>query len=123
MSAHDQLRKLWFPDWTPEREDFPDGIRQLAAEGSLPLMRNPDEDCDWVRALIPGDYYPSLYKENPYSCMMPNALQALMADPFLPDEDQRLVREAYWRLRDQEDGKVSPSSANVPSPKPTFRQI
>lgn len=116
-----EMRKKFIPDWAPEREDFPDGIRQLLHDEEQ-LTRSPAEERDWQRSLVPGDEYPSLHKENPYSCMMPGALRALMENPYVPDEDKKLAREAYLRLKELEDGKAGPSG-DVPPPRPKFRQI
>jgi len=107
MGRHDDLRRAWFPDWIPEKEDAPEGIRGLIGDGTMPVMRDPDEDEAWRQASLPGDdpeVHDRAYQENPYSTMMPRHLRALLQDPEVKGEQRKQVMAAWERLKMLEDG-------------------
>lgn len=107
--GHDDLRRAWFPDWTPDKEESPGGIRDLV-DASVPLMRDPDEDEGWRTASLPGDdpeVHDRAYQENPYSVMMPRELRALLNDPEVKGEQRKQVMAAFLRLKGLEDGKYA----------------
>jgi len=108
--GHDELRKAWFPDWDPEKEDAPNGIRSLVGEGTMPVMRDPDEDESWRRASLPGgggEVHARLYEENPYSTLMPRQLRTLLDDPNVRGEQRKQVMAAWDRLKRLEDGEYA----------------
>ena len=105
--GHDDLRRRWFPDWTPEKEDVPEGIRGLVGSGTMPLMRDPDEEESWRTASLPGDG-PEIpdraYQENPHSLKPPRELRTLLNDPKVKGEKREQVTAAFDKLQELEGG-------------------
>jgi len=101
------LRRRFFDDWTEEREDHPQGIRDLVGV-DVPLQGDPDEKHAAMRSGLPGDSVEELriandanlckYVPNPYSCMMPSRLREFLRDESLSVQEKKLVKQAYANL-------------------------
>jgi len=105
--AHDDIRRQ-FTDWTPDREDVPEGIRGLKGDGTMPIMRDPEEDEAWQQACLPGDEgteaHRRAYEENEHSLKSPSELRALLNDPRTSAPERKRVAEAFLRLQRLEGG-------------------
>jgi hypothetical protein len=124
MADKRSLREVWFHDWSPEREENPNGIRDLLGTSTPPLMRDPAEAWVEMRASLPGDegYENPLWDgENPYSTMNPRQLRALLEDRTLSSVERKRVTEAWYRLAEFEGGKM-PEAPESASAKPPTRK-
>lgn len=102
-----RVREAFFSDWSPDREENPNGIQDLV-DHPVPVMRNPDEEWDTLRAALPGEdpheFNPLWDGENPYSVMAPSKLRAFLNDPEVKGMQRKRVVEAYMRLQRLESG-------------------
>lgn len=108
-AAGQGVRAAFFPDWIPEREENPNGLRDILAH-PVPLLHDESRKYDHLRAALPGtgdDPHKTAYDyhENPYSVMMPREIRALLNDPTVQGEERKRVTEAFLNLKSWEDGK------------------
>lgn len=96
-----------FAEWSTDFEENPNGMGDIL-ESPIPLMRDPGEDFQSLRAALPGedpsDFNPLWDGENPYTTMMPSKLVALLQDPNVQGMQRKRVAEAYMRIQRLEGG-------------------